>query len=83
MICPTPNHHACFVKCHGCGHVSGKVVKKKLHDRLQTVYGELLNDADIAHGDIDPIRLLWLEEAESRLGAIVSEWLTSNSEVKS
>jgi hypothetical protein len=52
-------------------------IQRELKQELQTVYGNLLSKYEIEYGDIDPLTLVALEEAEDGLGLIVSRWIRS------
>lgn len=52
-----------------------KGIKQDFKDKLQKVYGEMLDERGIKYGDIDPITMLHMEEAEDKLATIVNTWI--------
>jgi len=46
-------------------------------DKLQTVYGEMLENRGITHGDIEPMLAIRFDDAEAELASLVNKWLKS------
>lgn len=50
----------------------------KFRNKMQVVYGEMLKECGVTSGDIEPLQLVLLENAEATLANIVCDWLQSS-----
>ena len=53
---------------------------EEFKDKLQVVYGEMLESRGITHGDIDPMLAIKFDSAEAELASLVNQWLKSLKE---
>lgn len=60
---------------------SRKDIEEKFAEEMQIVYGKMLNFVGTEFGDIEPLQLVELEEAENKLNHVVTNWLLSGMEV--
>lgn len=55
-------------------------IETEFKEELQKVYRNMLYKLGIKTGDIEPMQLIKLEEAENQLATVVASWLRSGME---
>lgn len=60
--------------------LSCSAIEFSFRDKLQAVYGAMLEENGIAYGDIAPEQLIRLEDAEKQLAKVVASWIISGKE---